>query len=78
MRAKAAVITATVYLMIYSALSAAGYNYPVVLAWYLGSPFIVLAMVYIVLKDNRRDYPELADGEEWGYRDKSKDELGVF
>jgi len=78
MNAKAAVSIATVYLIIYSALAAAGYNYPVVLALYLGSPIIVSATVYVVLKDSHIKYPELADGDEWGYRDKSKAELGVF
>ncbi len=77
MSARAAVSTATLYLIIYTVLAAAGYDYPVAIL-YLASPFLILGMVYIVLKDDRLDYPELAEGEEWGYRDKSKDELGLF
>ncbi len=77
MNAKTAVSIATLYLIIYTALAVAGVAYPVVTALYLASPFVVLAMVYIVLKDTY-DYPELAEGEEWGYRDKFKDKLGLF
>jgi hypothetical protein len=42
------------------------------------SPFLIIAMVIIVLKDENIFYPELKEGEEWGYRDKSKDQLGIF
>ncbi|MDB5135094.1 MAG: hypothetical protein JWP37_1697 [Mucilaginibacter sp.] len=34
-------------------------------------------MVYSILTD-RREYPELEENEECGYRDKAKDELGIF
>jgi hypothetical protein len=35
-------------------------------------------MVIMVLTERGYNYPELADGEEWGYRDKDKSELGIF
>jgi hypothetical protein len=35
-------------------------------------------MVACILKDNTVAYPELKENEEWGYADKSKDELGLF
>lgn len=78
MNGKKAVAIATIYLLVYAGLAAAGYAYPVAAALYLASPVVIIGMVYFVLKDDRLKYPELAEGEEWGYRDKSKDELGLF
>ena len=43
----------------------------------LFSPFLICWMVYTVLKHGKYNGPELGD-EEFGYQDKSKDELGVF
>jgi hypothetical protein len=28
--------------------------------------------------DRTSQYPDLAEDDEWGYRDKSKNELGLF
>jgi hypothetical protein len=78
MNAKTAVGIATVYLIIYTALAIADYAYPVIATLYLVSPLLILGMVYFVLKDNHCSYPELAEGEEWSYRDRSKDTLGLF
>jgi hypothetical protein len=77
MNAMSAVGLTTLCLIIYILLVVVGYA-PGATIWFLASPFLVLGMVYIVLKDGRYDYPELAEGEEWGYSDKSKDELGLF
>ncbi len=77
MNAKTAVGIATLYLIIYAALAELGYPYPVAVLL-LASPLVILGVVFIVLKDNRVEYPELAEGDEWGYRDQSKEELGLF
>lgn len=45
---------------------------------YLLSPVVIISTVLVVLKDLSGKYPDLAEGEEWGYRDKSKNELGLF
>ncbi|EOR93308.1 hypothetical protein ADIARSV_3519 [Arcticibacter svalbardensis MN12-7] len=31
-------------------------------------------LIFTVLKDNRKPYPELGEDEEWGYRDKPKNQ----
>jgi hypothetical protein len=43
----------------------------------LFSPLLICWMVYTVLKRGKYEGPSLGD-EEFGYQDKSKDELGVF
>jgi len=45
---------------------------------YLFLPFVIVIMVYLVLTDKNFNYPELTEGEEWGYRDKDKNGLGLF
>jgi hypothetical protein len=78
MKAKLAVSLLTIYLLVYVGLFAAGASITL-LAWmFVVSPFLLVGTVYIVLKDNAEHYPQLPEGEEWGYRDKSKDELGLF
>ena len=78
MNAKRAILTATLYLAAYICLFATGASIEVLAFMFLVSPFLILGMVYMVLKDTRYKYPELNEGEEWGYRDKAKHELGVF
>jgi hypothetical protein len=43
----------------------------------IGSPLLIIWMVICILKDGRQPYPELGK-HEWGYRDKNRDELGLF
>ena len=43
----------------------------------LGIPIALVWMTYTILKHGKYNGPELGD-EEFGYKDKSKDELGVF
>jgi len=44
---------------------------------YLVSPLIIVFLVYVVLTEDNHPYPEL-DKDEWGYRDRDKNELGIF
>ena len=44
---------------------------------YLLIPVALISMVLIVLKDKSRPYPELGN-QEWGYRDKDKNDLGML
>ena len=68
----------TIYLVSYVIVFATGY-YVTLLAWmFLASPVLLIATVFFVLKDTGENYRELGEGEEWGYRDKQKNELGVF
>ena len=77
MKAKAAVIIVTIYLFVYVGLFAADSSVTVLSYMFLASPLLILWMVYTVLKDEY-EYAELEDGQEWGYRDKARDELGMF
>ncbi|HVV55110.1 MAG TPA: hypothetical protein VHC47_07295 [Mucilaginibacter sp.] len=78
MKAKTAVIIATAYLVLYAALFQAGLNITVLSILFLFSPLIIIWVVYIVLKDDSAQYPELKEDEEWGYTDVSKDHPGMF
>ena len=42
------------------------------------SPFLLIWMVYEILANDKHKSPELGKNEEWGYRDKKRDEMGVF
>lgn len=76
MKAKAAVILLTIYLIAYAFTT----SFFLRLSFYmfLMSPFLIVWSVYTVLKDDQNKYPELGEDEEWGYRDITKDQLGMF
>jgi hypothetical protein len=78
MNAKAAVSILTIYLTGYVIVFAAGFSITLLAYLFLASPVLIIAMIYLVLKDNSCQYPELGENEEWGYRDKDKNELGLF
>ncbi|MGZ3750368.1 MAG: hypothetical protein ACXVB0_10275 [Mucilaginibacter sp.] len=77
-KAESAVIMVTAYLMTYVILSQTSVGIYVVPYLFLTSPFLLIWMVYSVLKDDLLEYPELGKKDEWGYHDKAKDELGMF
>jgi len=78
MKAITAVTTVTIYLVVYAILFALGFNVIVLSYLFLLSPLLIVPMVYSILKDNGIKYPELKKGEEWGYRDKERECLGLF
>ncbi|MCR8556402.1 hypothetical protein KXD93_02045 [Mucilaginibacter sp. BJC16-A38] len=78
MNAKSTVGTVTLYLVTYLVLFFSGCSTPLLVCMFLASPFLIIGMVYIVIKDDRYQYPELKEGEEWSYRDKKKETLGLF
>jgi hypothetical protein len=78
MNAKSTVGTVTLYLVAYIVLFFSGCSMPLLACMFLVSPFLIIGMVYIVLKDDSCQYPELNEGEEWGYRDRTKETLGLF
>lgn len=73
-----AISVVSVYLLIYVVLFQTGMPFKVLLLMYLFSPFLVMWMVITVLRDDRHDDGELAEGHEWGYRDKKREDLGTF
>lgn len=76
--AKKSIIVMTAYLVIYIILINTSLVFELIPYLYLLSPLMIVWMVTCILKDTRVKYPELKENEEWGYADKSKDELGFF
>lgn len=75
---KLATVFVTLYLIVYTLLHQYGASLSVLSAMFLASPFLVIWMAYTILKHASYDGRELNEDEEYGYQDKSKDELGVF
>ncbi len=73
-----AVVFVTTYLIIYTLLHQSGASLNVLGTMFLLSPFLVIWMAYTILRYAPYNGKDLAEGEEWGYADKGKDELGVF
>jgi|KBSMisStaDraftv2_1062788.scaffolds.fasta_scaffold827799_2 hypothetical protein len=73
--AKESVVLTTTYLFTYAILI--NLSLPALWIALLGVfwPFTFIWMIYCILKDNQFEYPELKDGQEWGYRDKDRTEL---
>jgi len=78
MNAKNAIGTVTLYLVTYVVLFFSGCSMLILAYMFLVSPFLLIGMVYFVLKDDSYQNPELKEGEEWGYRDRKKETLGLF
>ncbi len=78
MKTTISVSIATLFLVTITVLGYTGIA-PVLCAFmYLTSPIIIITLVMMVLTEKGYNYPELAEGEEWGYRDKDKSTLGLF
>ena len=68
----------TVYLLIYTVLFHTGASYPILVTMFAISPFLVIWMVYVVIRFGKYSGPELQPDEEWGYQDKKREDLGIF
>jgi predicted tellurium resistance membrane protein TerC len=75
--AKNAVIFGTVYFLLYLTCLNISALFSLMPWLFIGSPFLLIWMVINILKDTRQPYPELRE-HEWGYRDKKREELGIF
>jgi hypothetical protein len=73
-----AVISVTLYLLIYTVLFQSGTSIDILMSMFSLSPFLVIWMVYVVLKYGKFNGRELNPDEEWGYSDRSRDTLGTF
>jgi hypothetical protein len=78
MKTKPTAIILTSYLIVYAVICDTGISVVVSSLMAVLSPFLLVCSVYFILKDNTIDYPELKKDEEWGYRDKAKEQLGTF
>jgi hypothetical protein len=72
---KFATFFVTAYLVIYTLLSQLGASLDVVTLMFCLSPFLVIWMAYSILKYASFEGKELGEDEEWGYSDKSRDQL---
>jgi len=72
-----AVIIVSIYLVIYTILLQLGLPIGYTIYLWILSPFLVVGMVYTVLKYGKYEGRELGE-DEFGYQDKSQEELGVF
>lgn len=64
------VIAVTAYLILYCVLLQIEYTQWIAFRMFLISPFLVIWMVYTVLKYGLYTGRELADNEEYGYQDR--------
>jgi len=71
------VLFGSIYLIIYALCLSTESLYPQ--AWFLFSlyPLLLLWVIYTILKPVDYSIPEL-DGDEFGYGDRPKDQLGIF
>ncbi len=78
MKTNIAVALATLYLFTLTMLGYVNASTTICAVMYLFSPVVIISLVYTVLREKNYDYPELPPGEDWGYRDKTKNEAGLF
>lgn len=78
MKATTAIITVTLYLLAMTITGDFIGSTGLSAVLYLLSPLVIVGMIYIILKDTAKPYPELKKDEEWGYADANRDELGMF
>lgn len=72
-----ATVMVTLYLVCYTLLFQLGASFNVLGIMFILSPFLVLWMVYTVLRFGKFEGKEL-DDQEWGYCDRSRESLGIF
>lgn len=77
MKSKIAIITVTIYLIIVYFFANAETLSVFSEILVLMMPVVLVTMVIVILRDDSRPYPELGE-QEWGYRDKDKDDLGIL
>ena len=68
-----AVAVVTAVLVVYTLLGAVDAPYRLIALIFTLSPFLMVWMVWNVLADDSHKVAELAEGEEWGYADRSRD-----
>jgi len=66
------VITVTSLLIIYTILIFIGSSLTIINSIFIASPFLIVWMVYSVIRFGKYMGRELSENEEWGYADKEK------
>ena len=72
------VILVSILLVVYTILLFTGWSPVATGILFFLSPFLVIWMVYRIIRYDNYSGKELNEGEEWGYADKNKEELNVF
>lgn len=78
MKATTVVIWATIYLIVLYVVPNYISSFLLTGLLYLSFPVIIILMVIIILKDDSVKVNELAEGEEFGYADKNKEDLWII
>lgn len=73
-----AVVVVSAILLVYCVLIGFHIFLPVAYFIFGASPFLLIWLVYTIIRLGVYDGRELGTDEEWGYQDKSKSELDVF
>ena len=76
-RSSLAVLSSSLYLLFFLVVLQTGYYH---LTWilFLLSPFVLLYLVYSVLRYGEFRGTELTEDEEWGYEDVDREGLGTW
>ena len=70
-------VLVTIYLAIYTALFQFNTPFNILMGMFMLSPFLVIWMALVILKDKKYKSPELEEGQEWGYADRDKRRLKI-
>ena len=72
------VIIVSIVLLLYCGMIISGKESGLTSLLFTLFPFILLWIVFSILRHGKFEGKELEEQEEWGYSDKDKNELGVF
>ena len=72
------VVLVTVLLVVYHVFLLTSWSQTITGILFFLSPFLIIWMVYRIIRFDTFRGNELMDDEEWGYADKNKDELNMF
>ena len=76
-RSSIAVLLSSMYLLVFLVLLQLGYSS---ISWilFLLSPFLLLYLIYSIIRYGKYTGKELSEGEEWGYEDADRKKLGTW
>ncbi|HAL81617.1 MAG TPA: hypothetical protein DCO83_04775 [Mucilaginibacter sp.] len=78
MKTKVFIIAVSLYIILFLITWNSASLIPLSFILFAFSPFIIVGMIYLVLKEQGFKYPELGEKDEWGYLDKKKCEMGLL
>jgi hypothetical protein len=77
-RIPVSVFIVTALLLLYAILISLNTPLQITGSLFFISPFLLAWMAVSILKSGDHNKKDLAEGEEWGYADKKKEELNTF